>query len=90
MSNNLQTKRVSTGHIRLVLKTKPGEKIEWPKEIRGPDLLIHRRHIKAIATKYKLEGKVLLNKIKFTKTIQPKNALGKILYLISQKIIIVR
>ncbi len=85
MSDNLQIKRVSPEHIRLVLKTKPGERIVWPADLRGQDLFIHRRHIKDLAKKHMLKGKILLYKIKFTKTIQPKNASGKFLFDPGQK-----
>jgi hypothetical protein len=29
-----------------VLKTKPGEKVKWPSEVKGADLDTHRRQIK--------------------------------------------
>jgi predicted heme/steroid binding protein len=74
MSDNLQIRRVSPEHIRLVLKTKPGERIKWPADLHGQDLFIHWRHIKDLAKKHMLKDKILLYKIKFTKTIQPKNA----------------
>ena len=85
MTDNLQIKRVSPVHIRLVLKSKPGDKIKWQQDLRRKYLFLHRRHIKDLAKKHALDGKTLLYKIKFSKTIQPKNASGKNLLKSSTK-----
>jgi hypothetical protein len=77
MEQKRQYRRVHTNHIRLVLKTKPGEPIKWPTSLTGADLAAHRRQIKDAAKIHKLEGSKLLNKIKFTKTITAKSSLGK-------------
>lgn len=77
MSETRKYTHVSPDHIRLVLKTKLGEKVKWPTEVKGPDHESHRRQIKDAAKKCKLEGGKLLLRISFTKTINTRRADGK-------------
>lgn len=69
--------RVHTDHIRVVLKTKPGEKVKWPSEVKGADLDTHRRQIKKAAKNHILKDSKLYYRISFTKTINPRHIDGK-------------
>ena len=72
---------VHTVHIRLVLKTKAGNRVKWPEEVRGPENEGHRHQIKNAAKKHIIsQGKLLLKKI-FTKTITARSVDGKKLFL---------
>jgi hypothetical protein len=78
---------VHTDHIRIVLKTKPGEKVKWPQEVKGPDLEAHRRQIRTAAKNHLIKEGKLLYRVSFTKTKNARSIDGKYqkLYCIETK-----
>ncbi|MDO9028365.1 MAG: hypothetical protein Q7U68_05855 [Candidatus Roizmanbacteria bacterium] len=77
MTDTRRYTHVHTNHIRLVLKTKPGEKVKWPQQVKGPDLEVHQQQIKNAAKNHLVKEGKLLYKISFTKAINERSIDGK-------------
>lgn len=77
MAETRKYTHVHTDHIRLVLKTRAGDRVKWPEEVKGPENESHRKQIRKAAKNHLISDGKLLHKITFTKTINARSVDGK-------------